>query len=105
ACYCPACETKFRSYVAARFGKKCQSIFGVVSSEIKIPAAPGPLYNLWKHWRNRSYAETTERVRKSLPGVVVVANTQYWWWTMGNYGWALASDLQYSHEDMVLSES
>ena len=105
ACYCSACETKFRSYVAARLGKQCQSIFGIASSEVKIPTAPGPFYNLWKHWRNRSYAETTERVRKSLPGVVVVANTQYWWWTMGKYGWALASDLQYPHEDMVLSES
>jgi len=105
ACYCEACEKKFRAYVTARFGEQTKEFFGVTCDDVKIPEHPGPLYNLWKHWRNRSLAEATEQARRGLKDIMVVANTQYWWWTMGQYGWALASDLQYPHEDMVLSES
>ena len=105
SCYCDSCERKFKAYVLRRFGQRAEQILGVSCAQMKIPRAAGPLYNLWKIWRNRSLAEATENVRRNLPGLIVLANTQYWWWTMGEYGWALASDLQYPHEDMVLSES
>ena len=105
-CYCQECQRKFRAYVAQRFGDLTEELLGVTIQELKIPVAPtGPLYSLWKHFRNRSWAEATERTRRALKDVVVVANTQYWWWTVGEYGWGVGLDLQYPHEDMLLSES
>jgi hypothetical protein len=62
------------------------------------------LHNLWLHWRNRVWAEATERfrvaLRKDKPDIVVLANTQYLYRSPD-----LATDLQYAHQDAVLSES
>ena len=59
---------------------------------------------MWLHWRNRAWAEAIERfrveLRKENPDIVVLANTQYL-----RYAPDLATDLQYGHEDAVLSES
>ncbi|HID75987.1 MAG TPA: hypothetical protein EYP56_08330 [Planctomycetaceae bacterium] len=59
---------------------------------------------LWGHWRNRVWAEATEKFRAGLrkvkPDVISLANTQY-----GYRSWYLAADLPFAHEDAVLSES
>ena len=100
-CYCDSCQIGFRKYVAARFGK---TVLGEPTDTIRIPAQSGAMYNLWLHWRNRVWAEATERFRVELrgdtPDLVVLANTQYLFASPN-----LATDFQYGHEDAVLSES
>ncbi|HZP80542.1 MAG TPA: alpha-amylase family protein [Chthonomonadaceae bacterium] len=104
-CYCDACQRKFREYVTRRCGAEgVPRLFGVAASDIKIPTQEGPLYALWLYWRNRVWAEANERfrarLRQSYPRLLFFANTQY---EFGNA--MLASDLQYEHEDVLLSES
>jgi hypothetical protein len=100
-CYCASCQEAFRAYLKQRFG---DTALGVEAAECEIPTEPGPLYNLWLHWRNRVWGQANERFRAGLrrtkPGLVVLANTQYMF-----SGPTLATDLQYVHEDAVLSES
>jgi hypothetical protein len=100
-CHCAGCQSGFRQYLKVRFG---DTVLGVSSGEVTIPTEPGPMYNLWLHWRNRVWAEATERFRVELRKVnsnmVVLANTQYL-----RSSPDLATDLQYGHEDAVLSES
>ena len=100
-CHCAGCQSGFREYLGLRFG---ESVFGQPCNEVKIPTEAGPLYGPWLHWRNRVWAESTERFRVELrsvkPGIVVLANTQYL-----RSSPDLATDLQYGHEDAVLSES
>ncbi|MEA1950770.1 MAG: hypothetical protein U9N87_05265, partial [Planctomycetota bacterium] len=100
-CCCDSCQAGFRKYVVARFGK---TVLGRPTDTVRIPTRPSPLYNLWLHWRNRVWAEATEQfrveLRKDKPDLVVSANTQYL--AASPY---LATDLQYGHEDAVLSES
>ena len=104
-CYCEHCQRKFREYVRERFGPEgTRRFFGLSPEEVRIPTEPGDLFNLWIHWRNRVWAEATERFRAGLravkPDIVLLANTQYRF-----ADWLLATDLQYAHEDAVLSES
>lgn len=100
-CHCDGCRSGFREYAKARFG---DAVLGEPTADVEIPTEPGPLYNLWLHWRNRVWAEATERFRVELrklnPDVVLLANTQYL-----RSSPDLATDLQYAHEDAVLSES
>jgi hypothetical protein len=100
-CYCDGCQAAFRRYVRARFG---DTAFGEPTSAVRIPTERGPLYALWLHWRNCAWAEANEAFRRDLartrPGTVLLANTQYLY-----SGPALATDLQYEHEDAMLSES
>ena len=100
-CHCTGCQAGFRRYLERRFG---DVVLGRPTGAVRIPTDPGPLYNLWLHWRNRAWAEATERFRVELrrrkPDIVVLANTQYL-----RAGPDLATDLQYGHEDAVLSES
>lgn len=100
-CYCASCQEAFRAYLKQRFG---DTALGVEADECEIPTEPGPLYNLWLHWRNRVWGRANERFRAGLrrtkPDLVVLANTQYMF-----SGPTLATDLQYAHEDAVLSES
>ena len=100
-CHCAGCQLGFRKYLELRFG---ETLFGQPCSEVEIPSEPGPLYALWLHWRNRVWAEALERyrveLRKVKPEIVVLANTQYL-----RSSPDLATDLQYGHEDAVLSES
>lgn len=100
-CHCAGCRSGFRGYLALRFG---ESVFGQPCDETEIPTRSGPLYGLWLDWRNRVWAGAIERfrveLRKAKPGIVVLANTQYL-----RSSPDLATDLQYGHEDAVLSES
>lgn len=101
-CYCTDCQRKFADYVNKRFGTRKTTFFG--NNPIRIPGESGPLYNLWIHWRNRVWAEATEEFRNMLaevaPQTVLFGNTQY---KFDN--WHLATDLQFTHEDLVFSES
>ena len=104
-CYCDYCQHKFRDYAVRRFGpERLKRMFGVDADGLRIPAEEGPLRALWVHWRNRVWAETNEAFRERLrridPGMMLFANHQYDW-----PDGVLASDLQYEHEDIVLSES
>ena len=104
-CYCDSCRKAFREYVGQRFGEDAtRRFFGVPPGEIETPAEPGDLFSLWIHWRNRVWAEAMEqfrqRLRKISPDMVLLANTQYQY-----SSWLLATDLQYTHEDAMLSES
>ena len=100
-CHCTGCRDGFREYLKLRFG---ETVFAEPCNEVDIPTQAGPLYGLWLHWRNRVWAEATERFRVELravkPGIVVLANTQYL-----RSSPDLATDLQYGHEDALLSES
>jgi len=100
-CHCDGCRSGFREYAKARFG---EVVLGRPTADVEIPTEPDPLYNLWLHWRNRVWAEATERCRVELrkldADVVLLANTQYL-----RSSPDLATDLQYAHEDAVLSES
>lgn len=104
-CYCEHCQREFRKYVRQRFGEGgVGRFFALHPDELRIPTEPGDLLNLWIHWRNRVWAEANEvfraRLRQAKPGIVVLTNTQY------EFGdWLLGTDLQYPHEDVVLSES
>ncbi|HYE57152.1 MAG TPA: beta-galactosidase, partial [Rhodothermales bacterium] len=104
-CYCGYCQHRFRDYVVRRFGpERLKRVFGVDANGLRIPNEEGPLRALWIHWRNRVWAETNESFRERLrrvdPGMMFFANHQYDW-----PDGVLASDLQYEHEDVVLSES
>ncbi|MBI3920545.1 MAG: beta-galactosidase, partial [Armatimonadetes bacterium] len=104
-CYCVHCQRKFREYMVRRFTPaQLLEFFNLSPGQLTIPTDPGPLFNLWIHWRNRVWAEATEEFRRRLRAIksdlVLLANTAY------DYpGWLLAGDLQYGHEDAVLSES
>ena len=104
-CYCDYCQVKFRDYVARRFGaERVRRLFNADPASLRIPTNKGPLRDLWIHWRNRVWAETNEafrvRLRQVDPEMMFFANHQYDW-----SDGVLASDLQYEHEDVVLSES
>jgi len=105
-CYCKYCQRGFVDYVARRFGHdEARDSFGVTDfGAMRIPTTDGDLFRLWIHWRNVVWADATERFRAGLrqikPDIVLLANTQYWY-----RSWLLATDLQYRHEDAVLSES
>ena len=101
SCYCSGCQRGFREYLSRRFGN---AVLGQPTRSIRIPKTGGPLYNIWLSWRNRIWAEATEKFRVELrrvkPNITVTANTQY---LFSNH--ALATDQQYGHEDAVISES
>ena len=104
-CHCDACTNAFRQYVHKRFGdEKAKQLFGTVPGKIYIPTDESPLYFEWLHWRNRVWAELNEsfraRLRATNPHIMLFANTQY-----AFDSGMLATDLQYEHEDVVLSES
>ena len=104
-CYCEYCQTKFRDYVLRRFGaERAGQVFNVDPARLRIPVEESPLRALWVHWRNRVWAETNEafrtRLRRVDPQLMFFANHQYDW-----RDGVLSSDLQYEHEDVVLSES
>ncbi|MCK5803824.1 MAG: hypothetical protein KAI66_13370 [Lentisphaeria bacterium] len=103
-CHCDDCARDFRAYVGKRFGTACKARFGVDADAIDIPVFPGALMDVWIHFRNRVWARANERFRTALREVrsdlIFFANTQY-----GRQGWDLATDLQYVHEDVMLSES
>ncbi len=105
-CYCESCQSGFAKYVARRFGPdKARDSFGITDlNAMRIPTTDGDLFRLWIHWRNRVWADATERFRAGLrqvkPDIVLLANTQYRY-----RSWLLATDMQYRHEDAVLSES
>lgn len=105
ACYCKYCQAKFSDYVLRRFGEdRAARAFNINPADFKIPVDEGPLRSLWIHWRNRVWAETNEafrtRLRQIDPEMMFFANHQYDW-----PDGVLSSDLQYEHEDVVLSES
>jgi hypothetical protein len=105
ACYCEYCQARFRDYVLGRFGpERAGRIFNVDPADMKMPVEEGPLRALWVHWRNRVWAETNEafraRLRRVDPQLMFFVNHQYLW-----PDGVLSSDLQYEHEDVVLSES
>lgn len=104
-CYCDFCQKKFRDYTVERFGVEgVRRVFRADAAKLTIPTAEGALYALWIHWRNRVWAETNEtfraRLRRVEPQIMFFANHQYDW-----SDGVLSSDLQYEHEDVVLSES
>ncbi len=104
-CYCEYCQAKFRDYVLRRFGpERARQVFNVDAAKLRIPVEESPLRALWVHWRNRVWAETNEtfraRLRQVDPQLMFFANHQYDW-----RDGVLSSDLQYEHEDVVLSES
>jgi hypothetical protein len=104
-CHCDSCTRGFRNYVRRRFGvEKTREFFGVSPDEIKIPVEQGPLFALWIQFRNRVWAEINEtyraRLREVNPRILLLANTQYLFDDA-----MLASDQQFTHEDVVISES
>ena len=104
-CHCAACQKAFRDYVNKRFGvERTKRFFGAAPEAIEIPSEEGPLFALWLQWRNRVWAEINEsfraRLREIDPKIMIVANTQYLFKNA-----CLATDLQYVHEDAVVSES
>jgi hypothetical protein len=104
-CHCASCTQGFRDYVKKRFGvAKTKRIFGVAPDQLEIPAEEGPLFALWLQWRNRVWAEINEsfraRLREINPKIMLFANTQYLFENA-----CLGTDLQYAHEDVVVSES
>jgi hypothetical protein len=104
-CHCASCQKAFRGYVRKRFGvERTKRFFGVAPDQLEIPSAEGPLFALWLQWRNRVWAEINEsfraRLREVNPKIMIVANTQYLYENA-----CLATDLQYVHEDAVVSES
>ncbi len=104
-CYCDSCAKGFRQYAKQRFGdEQCREIFGAAPEQLALPTKEGPLFALWMNWRNRVWAEVNEsfraRLRAVKPDIMFFANTQYLFDTG-----MLASDLQLTHEDVVLSES
>ncbi len=104
-CHCEGCQKRFRQYVRERFGDEdALRLFGARANALRIPVEKGPLFALWVHWRNRVWAEVNEtfraRLRQADPKIMLFANTQYEW-----PDGLLASDLQYEHEDVLLSES
>lgn len=104
-CHCAACQQAFRDYVKKRFGvERTKRFFGVAPDRLEIPSDEGPLFALWLQWRNRVWAQVNEsfraRLREIDPKIMVVANTQYLYDNA-----CLATDLQYAHEDAVVSES
>lgn len=104
-CYCRFCRKKFRDYAIGRFGVQgVARVFRTDAAALDIPTQDGALYALWLHWRNRVWAEANEtfraRLRRIDPQIMFFANHQYDW-----PDGVLSSDLQYEHEDVVLSES
>ncbi len=100
-CHCEGCQAGFKDYCRERFG---DTVLGQPVGELLIPKEPGPLHNLWLRFRNRVWAQTNEAFRDAFaeraPGTVLLANTQYLYGSP-----ALATDMQYAHEDAMLSES
>jgi hypothetical protein len=104
-CYCDSCAKGFRQYIKQRLGdEKCRELFGATPEQLALPTKEGPLFALWMNWRNRVWAAVNEsfraRLRQVKPDIMFFANTQYLFDTG-----MLASDLQLTHEDVVLSES
>ncbi len=98
SCYCENCQRKFKAFVLETYGDKLE-LLGTSADKLAIPTAPGPLMMLWIDWRNRSWGEAMEQVRRSIE-VPVFANTEYMW-----RNWQLGVDRVYRHEDAVFSES
>ena len=101
----PHARKRFRDYVNQRFGvERTKRFFGAAPDQLEIPSQEGPLFALWLQWRNRVWAQINEsfraRLREVDPKIMIVANTQYLYETA-----CLATDLQYVHEDVVVSES
>ncbi len=104
-CHCASCQKAFREYVKERFGvERTKRFFGVAADQLEIPSREGPLFALWLQWRNRVWAQLNEtfraRLREVNPKIMLLANTQYLYENA-----CLATDLQYLHEDVVVSES
>jgi hypothetical protein len=104
-CYCDYCQKSFQQYVLKRCGAHwIESQLALELEQIKIPVAPGPLFALWAHWRNRIWAEINESFRLSLrqinPEIIFFANTQYDL-PVNTQG----SNLQFQHEDLFFSET
>ena len=98
-CYCPDCQAKFKTYIVARFGDDVEKLFGVKPERIVIPAQPGLLMNVWLDWRNISWGNALEKLRRNLP-VPVIANTE-----IAMTDWILGIDRVFKHEDAVFFES
>ena len=101
----PHAEKAFRDYVKQRFGVEQAKRFRCgTRNQLEIPLREGPLFALWLQWRNRVWAQINEsfraRLREVDPKIMIVANTQYLYENA-----CLATDLQYVHEDAVVSES
>ena len=104
-CHCADCAKAFREYVRQRLGDaKTKRLFGVAPEQLEIPTQEGPLFSLWLRWRNRVWAGINESFRERLqqinPDMILLANTQYLFDDA-----MLGTDLQYEHEDVVISES
>lgn len=104
-CHCAACAKAFRQYLRHRFGNEgAKRLFGAEPDQIEIPSQAGPLFNVWMTWRNRVMAQVNETFRARLraidPKIILFGNTQY----MFDDG-MLGTDMQYEHEDVLVSES
>lgn len=104
-CHCDCCRTRFQEYLRQRFSAAgVKQTFGIDWSALRIPTEEGPLRAAWLAWRNRVWAEANEGFRRRLrsirPDILFFGNTQYLFSSA-----MLATDLQYEHQDMLLSES
>lgn len=105
ACYCPYCQKAFPRYLRRRLTPDwIRRNLGADPDRLTLPTRHGPLWALWVHWRKRVWAETDEEfrteLRKMKPEIMLFGNTQY-----DFQNGSLAADLQFTHEDVVLSES
>jgi dienelactone hydrolase len=104
-CHCASCTAAFRRYLRLRFGEgQTRRLFGAAPETLDIPSQPGPLFSVWLRWRNRVWAGINESYRAHLRAIdsrmILFGNTQY---LCGNG--LLATDQQFEHEDIIVSES
>jgi hypothetical protein len=104
-CYCENCQQGFREYVVARCGAPwVRDQLQVDPEHFRIPTERGPLLALWLTWRSRVWAETNEmfrsRLRELRPDIIFFVNIQY-----DDNPDPQGSRLQFSHEDVVFSET
>ena len=104
--YEPPCAAAFDAYARGRFNASTlKSCFGVNSSDPIPPPARSqlgePIYGLWIRFRNVAMAALNQRFASVLRsgGRRLLANTAIDW-----PDFSLAQDLQYTAEDVVLSE-
>jgi hypothetical protein len=105
ACYCEHCQRAFKKYVVARCGALwVRRELLTNPDQLRIPTEKGPLLALWLCWRSRVWAETDElfrsRLRNLRPQIAFFVNIQY-----DQNPDPQAGRLQFSHEDLVFSET
>jgi hypothetical protein len=105
ACYCEHCQRAFKEYVVARCGALwVRRELLADPDQLRIPTEKGPLLALWLCWRSRVWAETDElfrsRLRSLRPRIAFFVNIQY-----DQNPDPQAGRLQFSHEDLVFSET